>query len=129
VRRAPAAEVEALLVRAVREQFTDSTQTDDRDLIRNHVIRIEVQTDQLAVEVRTPKQEQSRGPESRKADAVPLGGYGAAIVSRCRNRANAYACSAPLTGKQERVVATGTDRTVLAGLFPDLKAGVCILRG
>jgi hypothetical protein len=38
-----AAEVEALVVSAVREHFKDSTASDDRALIRNHVVRIEVQ--------------------------------------------------------------------------------------
>src|SRR5256886_7206070 len=36
VSRVPAAEVEALVVSAVREHFKDSTASDDRDLIRNH---------------------------------------------------------------------------------------------
>jgi len=60
VRRVPAAEVEALVARAVREHLKDSTQTDDRDLISTHVVRVEVQTDQLAVELNISKQEQPR---------------------------------------------------------------------
>jgi site-specific DNA recombinase len=51
VRRVPAAEVEALVACAVRKHFEDSTERGDRDLIRNHVARIEVQADQLAVEL------------------------------------------------------------------------------
>src|SRR5215211_2591251 len=60
VRGVPAAEVEALVARAVREHLKDSTQTDDRDLISTHVVRVEVQTDQLAVELNISKQEQPR---------------------------------------------------------------------
>ena len=52
VRRVPAAEVEALVASAVREHLEDSTERDDRDLIRNHVVRVEVQADQLAVELK-----------------------------------------------------------------------------
>jgi site-specific DNA recombinase len=61
VRRVPAAEVEALVARAVREHLRDATQTDDRDLINTHVVRVEVQTDQLAVELKAAKQGSPRG--------------------------------------------------------------------
>jgi site-specific DNA recombinase len=61
VRRVPAAEIEALVGHAVREHFEDSTPTDDRDLISTHVVRVEVRTDQLAVELKAPKHGQSRG--------------------------------------------------------------------
>jgi site-specific DNA recombinase len=52
VRRVPAAEVEALVECAVREHLGDPTESEDRDLIRNHVVRVEVQADQLAVELK-----------------------------------------------------------------------------
>ena len=55
VRRVPAAEVEALVECAVREHLGDSTESEDRDLIRNHVVRVEVQADQLAVELKAEK--------------------------------------------------------------------------
>ncbi len=55
VGRVPAAEVEALVASAVREHFKGSTASDDRDLIRNHVVRIEVQADQLAIELKAAK--------------------------------------------------------------------------
>jgi site-specific DNA recombinase len=61
VRRVPAAEIEALVGRALREHFEDSTPTDDRDLISTHVVRVEVQSDQLAVELKAPKHRQARG--------------------------------------------------------------------
>src|SRR6266849_5122525 len=55
VRRVPAAEVEALVAYAVREHLGDPTEREDRDLIRNHVVRVEVQADQLAVELKAEK--------------------------------------------------------------------------
>jgi site-specific DNA recombinase len=61
VRRVPAAEVEALVGRAVREHRKDASRTDDRDLIGTHVVRVEVQADQLAVELKAPKQRSPRG--------------------------------------------------------------------
>ena len=53
VRRVPAAEVVALVASAVREHIEDSTERDDRDLIRNHIVRVEVQAGKLAVELKT----------------------------------------------------------------------------
>jgi hypothetical protein len=61
VRRLPAAEVEVLVACAVREHLGDPTESEDRDLIRKHVVRVEVQADQLAVEVKAPKHSQARG--------------------------------------------------------------------
>jgi hypothetical protein len=52
VRRVPAAEVEALVASVVRGYLGDSTERDDRDLIRNHVVRVAVQAGQLAVELK-----------------------------------------------------------------------------
>ena len=51
VRRVPAAEVEALVGSAVRVHLEDSTQSADRDLIREHVVRVEIKADQLVVEL------------------------------------------------------------------------------
>jgi len=52
VRRVPAAEVEALVGSAVRGHLEGSSERDDRDLIHNHVDRVAVQADQLAVELK-----------------------------------------------------------------------------
>jgi DNA invertase Pin-like site-specific DNA recombinase len=55
VRRVPAAEVEERVASAVREHFGGRTDGDDRDLIRNHVARIELHADQLAIELKAGK--------------------------------------------------------------------------
>jgi len=52
VRRVPAAEVEALVGSAVREHIEDSTEIADRDLIRDHVVRVDIQADQLVLELK-----------------------------------------------------------------------------
>jgi site-specific DNA recombinase len=52
VRRVPAAEIAARVGRAVREHLADCTDSDAGDLIRNHVVRVEVQADQLAIELK-----------------------------------------------------------------------------
>jgi hypothetical protein len=64
VRRVSAAEIEALVASAVREHLGDSTPTDDRDLISTHVVRVVVQADQLAVELKAPEHKQARGREN-----------------------------------------------------------------
>ena len=63
VRRVPAAEVEALVGQAVREHLKDSV-SPDGDLIRAHVVRVDVQEEHLMIELRVPKQGQASGSEN-----------------------------------------------------------------
>jgi site-specific DNA recombinase len=51
VRRVSAPEVETLVIDAARKRFTDSTPATDRDLVNNHVARVEVQAKRLAVKL------------------------------------------------------------------------------
>jgi site-specific DNA recombinase len=55
VQRVPAAELEALVASTVREHCQDSTESDDRDLVRSHVVRVDLQVDQLAIELKAAK--------------------------------------------------------------------------
>src|SRR5438876_6414911 len=55
VRRLPAAEIEALIECAVREHLGDHAESGGRDLIRDHVVRVEVHADQLTVELKAEK--------------------------------------------------------------------------
>jgi site-specific DNA recombinase len=54
VRRVPAVEIETLVGRAVREHLRDTASSCDRDLISAHVVRVEVQVEQLAVALKAP---------------------------------------------------------------------------
>ena len=63
MRRVPAAEVEALVGQAVREHLKDLA-SPDGDLIRAHVLRVDVQADHLVIELRAAKQGQSPGREN-----------------------------------------------------------------
>jgi site-specific DNA recombinase len=69
VRRVPAAEVETLVGSGVREHLEDSTEIADRDLIRNHVVRVEIKADQLVVELKAAA---SSGPPSAVDDTRPV---------------------------------------------------------
>ena len=51
VRRVPAPEIEAVVLQAVRKHLNDSNSIADKDLVHDHVARVEVQTEQLAVEL------------------------------------------------------------------------------
>src|SRR6266700_3021159 len=55
VRRVPAADIEALVVRSVREHLKPGAPIDDRSLIDTHVARIEVQPEQLVIHVAPAK--------------------------------------------------------------------------
>jgi hypothetical protein len=71
VRRVPAAAVEALVASAVREHLkdSDSAEGDDRDLIRHHVVRVDLQVDHLAIELRAAK---ASGNSRNPPDNDPL---------------------------------------------------------
>jgi hypothetical protein len=55
VQRVPAAEVEALVASTVREHCQESAESDDRDLFRSHVVRVDLRVDQLAIELKAVK--------------------------------------------------------------------------
>jgi hypothetical protein len=58
----PAVEIEALVGQVVREHLGDAALGSDRDLIRAHVLHVEVQADQLAVELKAPSKEPEGEP-------------------------------------------------------------------
>jgi site-specific DNA recombinase len=51
IRRAPAAEIEALVIKSAREHLKLQTSIDDRDIIHAHVARVEVQSEQLVIQL------------------------------------------------------------------------------
>jgi site-specific DNA recombinase len=51
VRRVPAADIEALVIRSVREHLKPSQEIDDRGLVNTHVARVEVQPEQLIIQL------------------------------------------------------------------------------
>src|ERR1700739_1358840 len=51
VRRVPAADIEALVIRSVREHLKPSQEIDDRSLVHTHVARVEVQPGQLIIQL------------------------------------------------------------------------------
>ena len=51
VRRVPAADIEALVIRSVREHLKPSQEIDDRSLVNTHVAQVEVQPEQLVIQL------------------------------------------------------------------------------
>ena len=64
--RVPAADVEALVGQAVREHLKGLAPAEDKDLIRTHVLRVDVQADHLVIELRAAKKEPPPGTEDGK---------------------------------------------------------------
>jgi site-specific DNA recombinase len=55
VRRVPATEIEALVVRSVRKHLKPVAPIDDRSLIDTHVARVEIQPEQLVIHLALAK--------------------------------------------------------------------------
>src|SRR6201984_832876 len=61
--RVPATEIEALVVRSVRERLKPAAPIDDRSLIETHVARVEVQPEQLVIHLaraKTPDRQRAK---------------------------------------------------------------------
>jgi site-specific DNA recombinase len=68
VRRVPADEVEALIVKAVRNRMDKANDVEDRALIHDHVARVDVQSDKLLLTLAKPK---ARDRKRREVIEVP----------------------------------------------------------
>ena len=73
VRRVPAAEIETLVIRSVREHLKLSEPIDDRSLVDTHVARVEVQPDQLVIQLAHADRNQSQGCKSSQDALVSPG--------------------------------------------------------
>ena len=66
VRRIPAEEIEALVVKAVRNHLSISTEIEAKVVVSDHVVRVEVKADKLVLELtntNTPGPKRKRGPK------------------------------------------------------------------
>jgi site-specific DNA recombinase len=66
INRVPAAEVETLVVRSVRERLKLSASVDDRQLISTHVTRVEIEPDEVVIKL--VQEQKSKSPRNRKSD-------------------------------------------------------------
>lgn len=71
VSRVPAAEIEGLVIRSVRDHLKPSAQIEDAVLINTHVAGIEVQPDQLVIELTDTTDIGAKGSRGRNVLGVP----------------------------------------------------------
>jgi len=71
VSRIPADEIEALVVKCVRGHLNESTHIENAILIHKHVVRVEVQSDQLVIELANAKGANPKRKRSRNVIEVP----------------------------------------------------------
>jgi len=71
VSRIPAAEIEGLVVRSVRDHLNQSEEIEDAVLISTHVARIEVQSDRLVIELADAKGIGSKQSRTRNVLKLP----------------------------------------------------------
>ena len=65
IRRVPAVEVEALVTKSVREHLKLSASFDDLSLVNTHLVRIEVQASQLAIQFAPAQKSSHRRAEAK----------------------------------------------------------------
>jgi DNA invertase Pin-like site-specific DNA recombinase len=71
VSRIPATEIEALVVRSVREHLKQPAEIEDAMLINTHIVRVEVQSGQLIIELVNAKGADRKRKRSRNVIEVP----------------------------------------------------------
>jgi hypothetical protein len=71
VSRIPAAKIEGVVVRSVRDHLNQSEEIEDAVLIATHIAKIEVQSDQLVIELTNAKSIGSKRSRSRNMLKVP----------------------------------------------------------
>ena len=72
VRRVPAADIEALVIRSVREHLKPSQEIDDRSLVNTHVARVEVQPEQLIIQLAASTGKRSPEGGIQRCPSCPL---------------------------------------------------------
>ena len=71
VSRIPADEIETLVVKCVRGHLNESADIENTPLINKHVVRVEVQSHQLVIELANPKGANPKRKRSRNVIEVP----------------------------------------------------------
>jgi hypothetical protein len=89
ISRVPAAEIEAVVVRYIRERLKLPASSDDRGLIDTHLARVEIRPGQLVIKLLLPQRRERHAPR----DLTSLG------TSRRRNDGGRFSCLMPLNPK------------------------------
>ena len=71
VNRIPAVEIEALVAKAVRSHVNEGAEIDESGLIHSHVVRVEVQSGKLIIELASANDRDTKRKRSRNLIEVP----------------------------------------------------------
>jgi hypothetical protein len=71
VRRVPAAEIETLVMRSVRNHLKAPAAVDDRSLVDTHVARVEVRPEQLVIQLTPTQKTNGKGARTVRTFHVP----------------------------------------------------------
>ena len=111
IRRVPAAEIEALVIKSVREHLKPSASIDDRSLVNTHVVRVEVQADQLVIQF----------TQAQKSNRKRAGAEGTLLVPwqktpSTRRREILLPCPGSSNGQNARPIRSETRATLVASI-------------
>jgi site-specific DNA recombinase len=109
IRRVPAVEIEALVIRSVQEHLKLEQPIDDKDVISTHVERIEVQTDQLVIQLSQAETTNRPKKESNNLIHIPW-------LKTPSTRRREILLSGPTPPKDPRPIRSETRATLVASI-------------
>jgi site-specific DNA recombinase len=71
ISRVPADEIEALVIKSVREHLKPSVSLDDRSLVNTHIVRVEIQTGQLIIQLNQAQKQNHKQAGAKGTLLVP----------------------------------------------------------
>jgi len=71
IRRVPAVEIETLVIRSVQEHLKLKDPTDEKDLVNNHIERVEIQPDHLVIQLSQTQTANRQRAKGKKILQVP----------------------------------------------------------
>jgi hypothetical protein len=108
IRRVPAVEIEALVIRSLREQLKLTGPTDEKDLVSTHVERVEVQPDQLVIQL---YQAETDGPTKKSNNLIQVPWH-----KTTSTRRREILISGPTASKDPRPIRSETRATLVASI-------------
>jgi len=108
IRRVPAVEIEALVIRSLREQLKLTGPTDEKDLVTTHVERVEVQPDQLVIQL---YQAETDRPKKKSNNLIQVPWH-----KTTSTRRREILLSGPTASKDPRPIRSETRATLVASI-------------
>jgi site-specific DNA recombinase len=109
IRRVPAAEIEALVIRSVQEHLKLEEPIDDKDIVSTHIERVEIQPDQLVIKLSQNQKTNRQRAKGNKTLHVPWH-----KIASTRRRE--ILLSGPTQPKDSRPIRSETRATLVASI-------------